>query len=391
MNIIKDLPNIEINNNILYSNEVFQFGLNHFAWFHNFNVDIKESYVSDVEMNPNEKYYFIHFISFFSIENLTRLYSTNNNFSKQIKKLLKYKNFRIIFLDVHESHEHYQVDNFFECFDEKEKILFINNDYNLKNKKIKTIKSNFLVKNSIKNFIENDLFKKSWNDEKRNKMFLCKNKSGKAHRYFTLCLLDNYELLEKTNYSFLTYPDTKNEKIDKSVFLNFDKSEIKIQELVKNSKYTDFEHDFDFNLLEKSNYNFAGELISDDYKNSYVNITTESVYFGERIHVTEKSIKPFFLSQLPIFVSSYHHVKHLKENLNLDLFDDFINHNYDNEKDDTHRLKMVIEECSRLSKMENEIILFFKNNKERFEKNVKILTNHYLKSEGDVLEYILSF
>ena len=391
MNIIKDLPSIEINNNVLYSNDVFQTGLNHFAFFHDFKIDIKESLISDIESNPNQKYYFIHFISFFSFQNLINLYSTNNEFSEKIKKLLNKKNFRLIFLDVHESHEHFHVEEFFEIFTNTEKILFINNDYNLQNKKIKTIKSNFLVKNSVKNFVEYDLFKKSWNEEKRNKFFLCKNKSGKAHRYFTLCLLDKYNLLEKTNYSFLNYPDVLNKKFDKSIFLNFDKSEQKIQNLIKKPKYTDFEFNFDFKSLEESNYNFAGELMVDDYKNSYINITTESEYFGEQVHVTEKSIKPFFLSQLPMFVASSNHVKHLRKNLNLDLFDDFVDHSYDNEKDDTIRLKIIMEECIRLSEMENEIIQFIKSNKHRFEKNVNTLVNFYNLPETHFVNNILDF
>ena len=34
MNLVKDLPDIEINGQVLYSSNVFQDAINHFAWFH---------------------------------------------------------------------------------------------------------------------------------------------------------------------------------------------------------------------------------------------------------------------------------------------------------------------------------------------------------------------
>ena len=65
MNLVKDLPDIEINGQVLYSSNVFQDGINHFAWFHDFKVKTNECSIEDVKLNPTEKYYFIHFISFF--------------------------------------------------------------------------------------------------------------------------------------------------------------------------------------------------------------------------------------------------------------------------------------------------------------------------------------
>ena len=77
----------------------------------------------------------------------------------------------------------------------------------------------------------------------------------------------------------------------------------------------------------------------------------------------------------------------------MDLFDDFINHDYDSEEDDTLRLKLVIEELVRLSKLENEIIQFLNTNIDRFENNIKKLENWKSDSsdEDDVIESILNF
>ena len=64
-------------------------------------------------------------------------------------------------------------------------------------------------------------------------------------------------------------------------------------------------------------------------------------------------------------------------------------HDYDKEKDDTRRMEMIIEECNRLSKMENEIINFYKNNKQRFLDNRQKLYEISKKDELSFLEYIL--
>ena len=60
-----------------------------------------------------------------------------------------------------------------------------------------------------------------------------------------------------------------------------------------------------------------------------VNIVTESCYLEDEIHITEKSMKPFYFYQFPLFLASYGHVKHLKERFGFDVFDDILNHSYD--------------------------------------------------------------
>ena len=401
MNLVKNLPDIEINGQVLYSSDVFQNAINHFAWFHNFEVKTYECSIEDVKSNPTEKYYFIHFVSFFDFNHLVELYSTENKFSNKIKELLKEDNFRLIILDVHESQEHEQIDKLFDCFDGSKKVIFINNDYNLKNKKIKSIKSNFLPKNSIngymgiyRNILGDKISQEHWNLGKRDYMFLCKNKQRKQHRWFTLCLLEKYGLLNITNFSFLMEPhDMEHHDFKKENFTNFKNIEDKLKTEITFPKYTKYEETFNFEKLVNSNYNFAGELTFDDYKNSYINITTESVYFDKMIHVTEKSFKPFFLFQLPLFVASKGHVDTLRNKLNLDLFDDFINHDYDKEENHTNRLKMIIEECYRLSKLEKEIVQFLNSNKNRFENNIKLLEDWKMNTsdENNTIEYILKF
>ena len=108
-----------------------------------------------------------------------------------------------------------------------------------------------------------------------------------------------------------------------------------------------------------------------NHEDSYVNVITESMFQDKNnnIHISEKSFKPFFYYQFPLILSTHGHIKKIKELYNLDFFDDIINHSYDNEPNQKLRLDMFVNEIERLSKIKEELINFYKNNKERFESN----------------------
>ena len=60
----------------------------------------------------------------------------------------------------------------------------------------------------------------------------------------------------------------------------------------------------------------------------------------------------------------------LRKEYEFELFDDLIDHSYDNEIDDIKRFHMVIDEIKRLSNMREEINIYYKNNIN------KIICNH---------------
>jgi hypothetical protein len=122
------------------------------------------------------------------------------------------------------------------------------------------------------------------------------------------------------------------------------------------------------------------------FENSYINIVTESSYVDSEfiVHITEKSFRPFYYYQLPIFVASHHHIKHLKEIYGFDMFEDIIDHSYDNIVDQRDRLFEIVKEIKRLSKNKESIKEFYKSNYNRFEKNKKIIFD-ILKNTDDYL------
>ena len=59
----------------------------------------------------------------------------------------------------------------------------------------------------------------------------------------------------------------------------------------------------------------------------------------------------------------------MKEKYGFDFYEDIVNYEYDNEKNDINRFKLYINEVIRLSGMKDQLIEYYKNNEDRFKKN----------------------
>ena len=123
--------------------------------------------------------------------------------------------------------------------------------------------------------------------------------------------------------------------------------------------------------------------MTESFKNSYFNIVTESQYESknDNVHITEKTFRPFFYYQFPIFLASQHHIKFLKQEYDFDLFDDVINHSYDNELNDRKRMNMVVDEIKRINSNKDFYKKFYIQNRHRFLRNRHILLEGILKKK----------
>jgi hypothetical protein len=70
-------------------------------------------------------------------------------------------------------------------------------------------------------------------------------------------------------------------------------------------------------------------------------IVTESLFHEDIIFPTEKSWKAFDKYHVPIVVSAPGVVQHLR-NLGFDMFDDFVDHSYDNIHDNSLRMEKIM-------------------------------------------------
>jgi hypothetical protein len=372
--------------------------------------------MDDVKKTPQEKYYYILDYYRFDLckalscgpidhgETIAAVLNFTPPMGEEVLKSLRDDdNFFLLMLTAHEP----EGVKAFECikqFSEKhsidfKKIFIVNNNSKLNelkktfvpNVNVHSLKfipntSNLTLSRITSNFIEN----------KEGKFFLCHNRSTKPHRYCMLTLLKHYEVLDNTNWSLVPSFKCDNDQLFYEIF---NKEDIKnyIEEIkyfislsIKKSDYELEEKWFTPNTAEINVEGLPLWMRVPEkpltFENSYVNIVTESSYVNSEnvVHITEKSFRPFYYYQLPIFVASHHHIKHLKEIYGFDMFEDVIDHSYDNIISHRDRLFEIIKEIKRLNEKQEEIKEFYKNNYERFEKNKNIIFG-ILKNTDDYL------
>ena len=109
--------------------------------------------------------------------------------------------------------------------------------------------------------------------------------------------------------------------------------------------------------------------------------TDNTLQYWHKSLVTEKTIKAYILRQFPIWLAPYGAVQEQRD-LGFDVFDDIIDHSYDNEYRPYHRLEMVAKEVERLYNRYSieEMRTLLSDRWDRLERNVE----HYKGMTPDV-------
>jgi len=384
-----------------------------FYWLDNrneLNITYNSCSLNDVKLNPNKKYYFFYYSSELHLDEFSQKLNENAKEFQELIDLFKQDNLRIIFIDEAEGIHHDYVKELSNSLKKlkipKHRTLYINNDALLPslsdNLNLIGKKWNFLFSNTSNGYIEESIDLKFEHD--REFVFLTKNKVLHPHRILILAFLKKHDLLNISNYSSLIResnykigsPDKIRYLFDENIEDEF-KEEISdiLEAGVIETKY----EKGNFNIENVGGINYAGKTDYRDYQSSYINITTESNFnfdkppignTGRFLHISEKSLKPFAMFQLPIIVGVPHHIKYMKELYNLDMFDDFIDHSYDDEMDDVIRMNKIHDEILRLSAVKDDLQSYFMDNKKRFIKNREIIYNISKWKETDLLNFILN-
>lgn len=382
--LINNIPYHSFKGEVIYDNTIESINRGMITYITDGNDDDIFNYcdINEYKTNINKKYIFVFSSHMLRWDTFKNLLISDDLFGQLLREILSSKNVTCAFIDIHESDNLYDLKKLNRVFNRfnfnKNKIWILNNDSNLSkfveenSLGLNVGKTNYLNSFTHEIFYENyDSIQKSISD----KFFLCINKRQRIHRVSSLAYLKNIDLLKQTNYSVLE--SNNNEDDDFERFLGIDeflRLESDLKYILDNSpKQTDFESIHNTDLLNVNKYTYAGIIDFDDYKTTTVNIVNESMYETNSVHITEKSFKPIGFCQLPVFVASPHHVKYLREYYGLDMYDDIINHSYDDEENHRKRLKMVIDEVKRLYDNKESVINFWNLNKDRILKNRKIL------------------
>jgi hypothetical protein len=353
------------------------------------------------EVNSEE--FFYYFIN----HNCTyeNLYDGENwEILKEVEDLIRFKNLRVVFFNEHESftniEDHYiKLVQTIRSKNLKESLFYLVNNcsqiYEAKNKflsNVNVFKTNYLLE-LVSKYIN---IKSNYDDIKFEKkfMFLCHNRRPKPHRIALLTLLDMEGLLdnpETIDWSF-TYGINNDYNMGSENFgyddiLDSDDFTNSCRKIIKSRKLSFYEQEVTW-FDDHKNYSANDHISSLSHQESYVNVITESHFGVDNIHISEKSFKPFYYFQLPIFVASYKHVDYFRKEHNLYLFDDLIDHSYDLEKNTMKRLHMIVKEIKRLSEMREEVANYYQENINKLIHNHNYIRDY--KNERQVDNFFLS-
>lgn len=224
-----------------------------------------------------------------------------------------------------------------------------------------------------------------WNEDKKEKLFTCLNYNPHPHRVIMVDSLSNHNLLNFGYVSLVCVDD------EWSNIFHTDSDGNEHLKKIKNTKIIiDDEYEERFSLQPFN-------------KNAYIDVVTETDH-GILKFMTEKSMKPFYNLQLPIIFGYTGIVNDLRK-LGFDMFDDIINHSYDELKvsDDItvksnpklisfsynhiaiEKAKMISEELIRLSKLDFHKI--YLDLKERLIHNQNLLYKLTIEDNNLVEDY----
>jgi hypothetical protein len=353
--------------------------------------NVKICNIDDVSKTPNENFYYI-ITKIGGYLNFTNEIDIVKTIPNEIKNcFINNDNFKIIFLELNES----DFEETIEIVDYRlkkenlnpKRIYYINANHkleNLKNKNNSEINVYTINHGQYANCQRLSFTDVIFEPDKEF-LFMVHNRALKSHRLGMLCLLKKYNILDDVDWSLLRAHQIKNLITSKGFIVDWFFKDVfneEVQESLKNEvdyfsnfeiKKSKYEHEYNFDE-GGHRYDHNDSYKVKTYSNSYINITTETNYVSPYIiHITEKTFTPFNFYQIPIFVATYQHVKYLRDMYGFDMFDDLVNHDYDNEIDNNKRLFMIADEVRRLNENPQVVKDFYKNNEERFIKNRNII------------------
>lgn len=213
-----------------------------------------------------------------------------------------------------------------------------------------------------------------YNPGPREKTFLCFNRRYNDHRLLLYLKMFKEGLVDQSFYSMdKTQPEANRSFLENCKYLL--------------SRFTDYNLNPDDVLnadkilpLILDNPNFGGypmesssDAVTHLYGKSLVNIVTETYFFSNIIHITEKTYKPIAFMQPFVLLAAPFSLKHVK-NMGFKTFSEFWDESYDLETDHKTRFDKIIEVLKYIASWsEEQRVEFTHKVKNILEHNVKHL------------------
>lgn len=177
--------------------------------------------------------------------------------------------------------------------------------------------------------------------EPRTHKFSCLNGNAWSHRQLAYLWLYKKPYFKDIIFSWgrKTYKEQQVEDIINNIVLTADEKE----QLAQLPSWIST-HEVKQSGNDRTNNHFA-------FTRACVNIVTETQSRIDTPSITEKTLKPIISNQFFILIGQPGCIRFLRQ-IGFDVFDDVIDHSYDNILDDRERIKAVISEIDRLNSLD---------------------------------------
>jgi hypothetical protein len=220
---------------------------------------------------------------------------------------------------------------------------------------------------------------KSYIPGPREKDFLCFNRRYRDHRLLFGLLLHNHNLLDCSYFSLAKYQPESGADF-KSLAEGFNAQQHNAPLGISLDNISDFFNKLPLVLDTNDFDGLHPTKITQDiarlYDNSLVHIISETNFYTNIIHQTEKTIKPIANLQPFIMLGSPNSLKSIKD-MGFKTFSDFWDESYDLEFDHTRRLLKIIEVCKIISQWSPERKIEFTH---QVKDIVEYNYNHFMNS-----------
>jgi len=188
----------------------------------------------------------------------------------------------------------------------------------------------------------------------RKKTFLCFNRRYNDHRLMLYLAIVQRGIIDQCYYSMdKTQPEASRSFVENCKYLlsRFPDMGLASEDVLAADKLLPL-------VLDNPNFNNYPMESSVDpvkhlYDDSLVNIITETYFFNNIIHITEKTYKPIAFMQPFILIAAAGSLQHIKD-MGFKTFSEFWDETYDLELDDKQRFKMIVSVIESIANWTNE-------------------------------------
>jgi len=215
---------------------------------------------------------------------------------------------------------------------------------------------------------------------KINKVFICLNHLLSNNRSYRLNLLSHIKSKKIEQFGYVSAPllskdVIKNEILDENSRLSIVAKKHILNHLV---------HSADPMVLDSIDYKKASADICHDYIHSAMwNVVTETNFYDDKLHLTEKIFKPIVTRRPFILVSAPGNLAYLRS-YGFKTFSDYIDESYDDEQDPDKRIEMITRELEKLCQLSHTELM------DMFDKMQDILEFNHQHFYGKFKEIIVN-